>query len=79
MQCRCKVPRHRTNGTVGALLEESRRMHNCMDRLVSSAMVGNSVYLHADIGDGLFIIVSDDKISGEHRTVFGLVRLLNDE
>lgn len=39
----------RTFATVGALLDESKRMHNCMDRLVASAMASSSVYLHAGI------------------------------
>ncbi|WP_371225223.1 esterase-like activity of phytase family protein [Roseovarius sp. 2305UL8-3] len=33
----------------------------------------------ADIGNGHLIIVSDDKIDGEHRTVFGLVEMTSGE
>ncbi|NVO54174.1 esterase-like activity of phytase family protein [Rhodobacteraceae bacterium B1Z28] len=32
----------------------------------------------ADIGNGMLVIVSDDKIDGMHRTVFGLVELWDD-
>lgn len=33
----------------------------------------------ADIGNGQLIIVSDDKVDGEHRTVFGLVKMTSGE